>query len=405
MGEDGRAMTDLIRRPTSGSGRPAEPVARPLGVAAPAAGAVAALVSLVICLACALTAWFLADAGAHGDTTDALRVGSVTWLIGHGSRAQVGGMPIGMVPLAVTMMLVLVAFRSGRAAARNAAPVTDDRTLFGAIGTFACGYVVVAVLVGVLGAEATASVSLPRTVLGALAISGLAGGIGLAAGSGRLDLWMDRVPGWARQVVVGAVAGALALIAASAVLVAGALLGSFSEAATILSGLDLSVGDAVSLTFVTALFAPNVVLLGASYLLGPGFAFGVGTTVSPTAVSLGVVPALPVLAALPGEGSSSGWLNLLIAVPALAAAIGVGLARRGTEPPAYDLAALQGAGAGFAAGVLVTVAIAMAGGPLGTGRLVEIGAPVAEVLVFAVGTMSVGGVIGGLVTTWLQRRR
>lgn len=401
-------MTDLIRRPTRGPGRPAAPPAdapgRSLSAAAAVAGAIAALSTLAICLACALVAWFLADGGAHGSTTDALRVGAVAWLVGHGSHVTVAGTPVGMVPLGLTVLLVFTAFRSGRSAARGAEPLDDDRTLGGAAGVFVCGYVVIAVVVGVLGSQAGASISLPRTILGAILVAGLGGGFGLASGSGRLDEWAATVPEWVRQVVAGAVAGALALVAAGALLVGVALLFSFNEGATVLSSLDLSTGSALSLTFVMALFAPNAALLGSSYLLGPGFAFGVGTTVSPTAVSLGVVPAFPVLAALPADGPTPGWLVVAMATPALCAAIGTWLAWRDAEPAAYDVAALRGAGAGLGAGVLVTIAIALAGGALGSGRLADIGAPTAEVLVFATGMMCVGGLLGAIASTWWQNR-
>jgi hypothetical protein len=154
-----------------------------------------------------------------------------------------------------------------------------------------------------------------------------------------------------------------------------------------------------------ALVAPNLALLGSAYLLGPGFAIGAGTTVSPSAVSLGAVPAFPALAALPNEGPTPGWLVLLMGVPALAAAIGAGIGRRGGEPQPLDLAALRGAAAGFFAGVLITIAISLAGGAAGTGRMSDIGAPAAQTLVFATGLMSVGGLLGGLVSEWWSRRR
>lgn len=399
-------MTDLISRPARPSASPEEPAGRPLSTAAALGGLAAAGIGLVLCMALALTGWFLADGGGHGDTTDALRVGANGWLLGHGSRPTVAGMPLGIVPLTITMMLALVAYRCGRWSGRNALEVTDDRTLAGGAGIFAAAYVIVGVVVAVLCSSSGSTGSLPRAVLGTLLLAGIAGGLGLAAGTGRLDAWLDAAPVWARELAAGALAGALVMVAASAVLVCVALLLSFDEAATVLSGLGLSTGDAVAYTAVVALLAPNAVLFGSAYLLGPGFAVGTGTTVSPTAVSLGVVPAFPVLAALPGEGPTPGWLVGLLAIPALAAAIGVGLSRRGAEQIApYDVAAMRGAGSGFGAGVLITVAIALAGGPMGTGRLADIGAPTAEVLVFATGLMSAGGLIGGLTATWWQRRR
>jgi hypothetical protein len=91
-------------------------------------------------------------------------------------------------------------------------------------------------------------------------------------------------------------------------------------------------------------------------------------------------------------------------VPVLAAGLGAGLALRRHPPVAHDLAAIRGAAAGFGAGVLVTVLVAVAGGPLGTGRMADVGAPLTEVLVFASGLMGVGGLVGALVANWRQRR-
>ncbi len=63
----------------SSSGAEATP-GWPLATAAGVAGAGAAAVGLVVCMSIALTGWFLADAGSHGETTDALRVGADGWL-------------------------------------------------------------------------------------------------------------------------------------------------------------------------------------------------------------------------------------------------------------------------------------------------------------------------------------
>lgn len=396
-------MSDVSGRPRPDSVPPGSSV-RPLSTAAAMAGAVAPLATLVVCLALALIGWFLADAGAHGDTTDALRAGADAWLLGHGAHLVLAGLPIGIVPLAITMLLVIGGFRGGLWAARTGGEISDDRALGVGVVTFAGAYVVVAVLVCVLASQAGATPGLGRTVLGALLIAVLAGGLGLAIGTGRYDAWSSLAPSWAREVVVAAVTGALVLFAAGAALVAVSLLFSFNEASAVLTSLDLSPGDVLTYTVVTALVAPNLALLGSAYLLGPGFAVGTGTVVSPTSVSLGAIPAFPVLAALPEEGPTPGWLVVVFAVPVLAAAYGVASTGSTDTELAYDLAAIRGAAAGLGAGILITVAIALAGGPLGTGRLTEIGASSAEVLVFATGTMSVGGLLGGLARAWAQRR-
>lgn len=403
----------LITRPTT---RPTGPEqtdqGRPLGLTAALAGFAAAAIGLVLCMSVALTGWFLADAGAHGDTTDALGVGAVAWLTGHGSRLVVSGTPIGVTPLAVTMVLLLTAFRTGRWAARASQPSdvpvegpVEGSALAAAVAAFTGAYLVVTVVTAVLAAGSGASPGIGRAILGALLVAGVAGGAGLAVGTGLLAQGWAALPRWVVDVTTGAVTGVLWLVAAGAALVGISLLLSFNEAATVMSGLHLSLGDALSYTVVMALFAPNAALFGVAYLTGPGFAFGTGTAVSPTAVSLGVVPAFPMLAALPDEGPPPGWLVVLLAVPVLAAAIGIGRTLRLQPPMAHDLAALRGAGAGFAAGVLVTLLVALAGGPLGTGRMADVGAPVAEVMVFATGLMSLGGLVGAVAQNWWRRRR
>lgn len=404
-------MTDLISRPR----RPevptrdgaAAPAARSLVLTAGIAALASAAISLALCCSLALLGWFLADAGAHGSTPDALRVGAGMWLLALGAHLQVAGLPVGIVPLGLTLMLAVVAWRCGRWAARQGAADSAASVPL-AVAVHAGGYTVVAVLLAVTASGYDAS--LPGAVLGALLLAGLAGGGGIVLGSGWLrDRLADR-PAWIAELGLGAVSGALLLLGAGGLLAGTSILLSFNEAATVISRLGLDTGDAVSYAAVVAALSPNVAALGVSWLIGPGFAVGVGTTVSPTAVSLGAVPAFPVLAGLPAEGAPPDWLVAVLAVPALAAAAGAWIAARagaagGSGPAPYDLAALRGAGAGLGAGLLVTAVVALAGGSLGTGRLTEIGAPVSEVLVFATGLMSVGGLLGGLGATWWLKRR
>jgi hypothetical protein len=412
--EEGHPMTDLLSRPARRTGASAGPTsavatARPLTTSALLAGAGAAVVTLVLCMAVAITGWFLADAGAHGDTRDALRVGADAWLVGHGSGLTFSGMPLGMVPLGLTAVLFLTAFRAGRWAGHSAADgATDmeaDRSVLAATVTYLLAYVVIVVVTWVLAATPAASPSLGRALLGAVLVSALAGAPGIAVGAGVLPRLWQRLPAWVRSTAYGALAGALLLVALAAATFATSLLAHLNEAATVVSGLHLGVGDALTLTLVTALLAPNGVLLATSYLVGPGFAVGTGTVVSPTVVSLGALPAFPALAAIPAEGEAPGWMVLFMALPALAGAVGAALAQRRSREVAYDLASLRGAGVGVGAGVVVAIGVALAGGPLGTGRMADIGAPFVEVLVITCGGMGVGGMLGGLASCAWQRWR
>jgi hypothetical protein len=399
-------MTDLLSRPTAArtSGTPSARAPRPLTVSAALAALVAAGTSLVTCMGLAVIGWFLADAGAHGETTDALRVGADAWLVGHGAQVTLSGVPMGIVPLTLTALLATVVYRSGRWAAATSQPVEDDRTLALAATILTGIYVVIAVITCVVVTRDSASPSLGRAILGSLAIAGVAGTLGLATGSGRLRGIVDLVPGWIRSIAYGAFAAFLLLVVASSVLAAAALATGLNEAATVMSELHLGPGDYVMYAAATVAVVPNAVLFGTAYLLGPGFAVGTGTVVSPSLVALGPVPAFPLLAALPGSGPTPEWAIGVLAVPVVVGAAGAALAQRAYRVTAYDSAALRGFASGFGAALLTTLAVALAGGPMGTGRMADIGPAPGQVFVAAAMAMSLGGLVAGVVTAWWQRR-
>ena len=124
----GLLPAELFRR-RSGPPTAGEPEGRPLTVTAAIAAVGAAGTTMVTFMGLAVIGWFLADAGAHGQTTDALRVGADVWLVGHGAQLTASGVPLGIVPLTVTAVLAVVLFRFGRWAGVTAQPVDDDRTV------------------------------------------------------------------------------------------------------------------------------------------------------------------------------------------------------------------------------------------------------------------------------------
>ena len=74
---------------------------------------------------------------------------------------------------------------------------------------------------------------------------------------------------------------------------------SFGDAATMTARLHPSPSEAGLYALLNAAFVPNATLFSGSWLLGPGFAVGGATLVSPSAVVLGPLPVVPLLAALP----------------------------------------------------------------------------------------------------------
>jgi hypothetical protein len=405
------AMTDVLDPPDTGLRRspaPGTPAKRPLAIGAAVAGVASAGAVLLGCMTVALLGWFASDAGGHGNTRDAIRVGTDGWLLGHGAHLHLvtgtAGATITAVPLGLTLLCVYVAHRFGRWAAATST-VEDTRTLgLGAL-VMAGVYALVALVSAVLAATPTAEPSLLGSFAGAFLVALAGGGTGLVRGSADVLDWRSRLPDPVRAVASGAVATCLLLVVAASVLLTVALLLDLGAAANVLSRLHADVSGGLLYTGLVAAVAPNAVLLTGSYLLGPGFAFGTGTLVSPAAVTLGPVPAFPLLAALPDSGTPAAWLGALVAVPFVAAALGAALMLRRHPVLTYEAGAVRSLGSGLAGGLLVTLLVRVAGGSVGPGRMTEVGAGVLDTLVSATVAMGVGALVGGVVATWWARRR
>ena len=404
-------MTDLLDPPgtsrrSDAASRPVAP--KPLGIGALVAGVGASAAVLLGCMVAGLVGWFASDAGSHGNTRDALRVGADGWLLALGAHLQLGSGPgattVTAVPLGLTLLCLLVAYRLGAWAGATSA-VEDTRTL--ALGAVVMSgvYGVVAVLTAVLAAIPTAEPSLLRSFVGGFLLALVGGGAGLFVGSRGILQQRPVIPEVVVAVARGALAAVLLLLAAAALLVTVSLVMHLGTAANVLARLHTDVAGGLLYTVLVAAAAPNAVLLGSAYLLGPGFAVGAGTLVSPSAVVLGPVPAFPLLAALPSTGPAPAWAAGLVAVPVVSATVGAVLMVRRHPAYGYDSGAARGLGAGALAGVLLTVAVALAGGAVGPGRMADVGADPVQTLFAATVAMGIGGLVGGLLATWWARRR
>ena len=403
-------MTNLLDPPvrTSRAADPGEAPGRPLALTAAVAGLGASLGVLMCCWAVGLIGWFASDEGTHGDTKDALRVGTDGWLLGHGANLHLasGGVAttITAMPLGLTVLCLYVAHRLGAWAVLTSA-VEDLRGLL--LGTVVMSgvYGVVALVSSVLAATPVAEPSLLGAFGGGFLVAAVGGGSGmLRAGRSSVD-WPSRLPETVRAVAFGALGAVLLLAAAGAVLLTVALALDFGSAANVLSQLHVDTAGGLLYTLVVAAVAPNAVLLTGSYLLGPGFAVGTGTLVSPGAVVLGPVPAFPLLAALPTDGTPPSWLAGLVAAPVLAAVAAVVLMQRRYPSFSWESGALRGLLSGLVAGVLATALVGLAGGAVGPGRMSGVGAGLLDVLVSATVAMGVGGLVSGVASTWWTRRR
>ncbi len=411
-------MTSLLpapRRTRAAGGAGADAAhRRPLVLLALLAGVVAAASTLLVCLAGGVVGWFLTDAGAHGAPRDGLRVGALGWLTAHGSGIRVAGTHVTAVPLGLTLLAALVVWRLGlrlgdsvSGHGPDADAIADgvrDWTVASATALFTVGYVAVAVVTHHLAATPATAPSLLRLLLCTVPLCGLVGGTAVAIGSGRAAIWTSFLPLSLRAAAAAAWRTLVWFVCLSVVVLLVSLVVHWDSAANVMSQLHTSPGAATLLVGLSALLLPNAALFSGSYLLGPGFAVGAHTLVSPTAVVLGPIPLFPLLAALPGTGPTSAWTAALLALPPLLAAVAVHLTLMRYPTARWDDAALRGVGAGLGCALAFAFLASLAGGAVGPGRMGEVGPFAFQVLLHGIATFGLGGLLGSMSATWRVRR-
>lgn len=388
---------------------------RPLALLAPLAGAVAAAGTLTVCLALGVAGWFLTDAGAHGTPRDGLWVGALAWLLAHGSGVHVDGALVSVLPLGVTIAGAWSVWRLGHRLgdsisghgpdAQRLADGERDWTVPAATVLFTAGYLAVALVTLRLATTPGTAPDASRVVAWSVLVCLLLGGPAVAIGSGRAAIWTATLPASVRATATACRRVLSTWLLVSLVAFVVALLVDFDTALNVTSQLDTDWAANAQLVVVSLLVAPNAVLFSGSYLLGPGFTVGSGTLVSPAVVTVGALPMFPLLAALPDTGPTPAWTQGLVGLAPVVGALGVMRAQRLHPTYRYEEGALHGCGGGMLAGLLFGVLAALAGGAVGPGRMADVGPLAGQVLLHGVVAFGIGGLVGGLVATWWQRRR
>lgn len=339
-------------------------------VAAAAAGC-AAGVGLAVVTAVVLLAWSTDPASSAGASV-ALHAAGHAWLLVCGVPLDVPGGRLGLVPLGAAVLPVALLWRAGAATAK-AAPVTDLRAAAQVTAALAAPYGVLAATVAVLAATPAVRVAPLRALVGGAVLAAVAGGAGVLRESGRAGVLSVRLPAWMPGLLLAATAGLLVLAGTGALLVGASLGWHAGRSGELLRALAPGSGGVVGLFAIDLALLPNAVVWAACFAAGPGFAVGAGTAVSPFGASLGPVPALPLLTALPaGGGPPLPALPALLGTLVAGAVIGAVVVRRlpRCDPRTCAAgAAASGAGAGIALGL----AAWLAGGPVGPGRLAVAG--------------------------------
>jgi hypothetical protein len=201
---------------------------------------------------------------------------------------------------------------------------------------------------------------------------------------------------------------ALAVLAAfGAVLAAASLAIHLSSYKAAVSALNPGIGGSALLLLASLSYLPNSVIWAIAYMLGPGFAFGVGTAVSPSGSALGAVPAFPMLAAVPVgvRAAFPPWLGFFVLVlPYLAGALAGLMTVRIAPTPTLEAAPLWGLLTGSLTAAVIGFAAKLSGGPLGAGRLASVGPAGGEVGLVAVLEIGVTAALVAGAANWLILR-
>jgi hypothetical protein len=387
------------RRPA----RPPQP--RPVVIV----GIAVALWTTVLGLAClvslTLAAWVTAT--RHGNAVrPAISTALQAWLLANHASLAISGGSIGIVPLGLTVGLGALLVRGGRQAARLA----GGKDLFDCLATafaVALPYGVIAALLTKPAQSAQVEPQPLQALVGGFALAVVCAFVGALRESGQRSVALARVPDGFGSVMRAALAATAVIIGVGAAIVGAGLAMHAGRAATLMGSLDAGVSGSLLMAAVSMAYLPNLAIWGSAYCVGPGFAVGAKTSVTLGGVHLGALPAVPLLAALPANGMPPTLARLAVIAP-----IGAGLlagwllARPRTQLPNGEGAwwerrrvmdAVWGLAAGAVAGVLMGVLAWLSGGPLGPGRMADLGPSAARVgiaVAFEVGLLAAA-------TNWL----
>jgi len=196
----------------------------------------------------------------------------------------------------------------------------------------------------------------------------------------------------------GGVASASVVVAASALAVAALFLANYAAIISLYESVHAGILGGIALTIGQLAVLPNLVIWGASWLIGPGFAMGTGSSVTPLGTTLGPIPAIPVLGALPAAGVLGwGFLGLLVPVLAgffIALAVRPRLARELGSLASVRSFLAAGLACGVVGGILLGMLAWASAGAAGPGRLVDVGPSPLLVGGFAALEIGVASMIG-----------
>ncbi|WP_019875628.1 DUF6350 family protein [Sporichthya polymorpha] len=357
-----------LRSARPGSGRET-PRPRWLLAAGAGAAALGAAVGTALLSAITVLLWAAGPIVSDGVSAAPFRGAATLWLMGQRAPIESGTYELVLPPLLITAVVVVLTVRlAGWAARATAAHELAPAAMVG--GGVLLGHATAAGVAAWVSARAGAGVDLSDALRAALILGVPCVIAGVVPQTWPWAIAVARVGDRVRTAARAAGFGALALAAGGAAALVLSLIvhaGEFSDVLGLVGG---GVNGGVGVVLLCLALLPNAVLWVISLAAGPGFALGADGGLSLTGEMHGdALPALPLLAALPGAGPLPGYAWLLVAVPVGAGGVvgwfarPAGGRRRGWREE-LATAAVAGVVLGLGAGVLAGFSAGGAGGRL-----------------------------------------
>ncbi len=365
------------------------------------------LVAVVGGLAAAAAGWVLSVgmsvvgwlAAADGTLGDALTVGTRLWLLGNGVGVRLGTLPVTIIPWGATVIAAFMLSRSSSMAARQ---LRDGEAAGpGAVSVVTtAAYLAPVVAVAVFLGEPWLAPGRWAAVVAVLLAAAYAGGSTVMG-----TRWTSALPARLRAVPRAVLGAQLVLAAGGAAVLTTGLLLQLDRVTTLHDTLDAGVAGGLALLIAQLAVAPNAIVWATSYALGSGFTLGNGSLVAPSATDLGVLPGIPLFAAVPAAGPGGAGQLWWLAIGVLAGGIAAWIVVRARPAARFDETSLVGGLAGVLSGATFVAVAWATSGDLGATRLADLGPRLFPLLVMSVTTLGLAGMITGLLLGVLRTRR
>ena len=289
------------------------------------------LVALVVIAAVTLLQLVI----ANSDMTGTLGAIASMWLAVHQVPISIAGHQLAVLPLLPVLLMV---WGTARTTAQATSPQASWFVVRWIVASALGGPLLIAAIALAVIHDASSVITelqtpnALRAFSGVLVVHALGALIGVGSRVGRRGVRSLGLPGWLADTVPAAKAGLLALFGLSGAVTAASLVVHWGTMHDLFAITDSLFGQ-LSLTVLSALYAPNVIVGTSAVAVGSSAHIGFATFSSFTVFG-GDIPALPILAAVPTPPLGPVWVALLIVGAAAGVALGQLCARRALPLPA-----------------------------------------------------------------------